>query len=143
MMAMQHREAHQRALDATRRCAAAPASAPWPSDSAAARGKPTRLPQLAATEAVHGCSATKLGSQEVLDGVAAPERGRHADEAGQHGADGQRDERHGHGLRRLVRPVPRKVPAMAAVPGVIGCRLAVPRVMAAVPVPPSAHAGPR
>ena len=51
----------------------------------------------------------------MLDRVAAAERGRHADEPGQHRADRQHDERERHRLGRVVGPVPGAVPAVAGI----------------------------
>ena len=68
----------------------------------------------------------KARLQKVLDRVAPAEGGRDAEEAGNDRADGQRQERHRHRPRRLVRAMPRTM-AVAAVGIVSG--LSVGRTM--------------
>src|SRR6516164_3318084 len=71
--------------------------------------------QSAIRNAAVAALRSKAGLEEVLDGVAAAERRRNADEPRNDRPHGERHQRIRHRRRRLVRPVPFTVAMTAAV----------------------------
>ncbi len=80
---------------------------------AAARASPRLGPQPHSASCRNTVLRGEARLEEVFDRVAAAERRRNADEAGDDRADRERLQRERHRRRRLVRPVPRTVTVSA------------------------------